>query len=151
MQDAIRIIKRAPEITMSVDSVVYRGLNHIRRNVGKHTSMYIGSSAQDRVVDICCGESISICIADGHGDSDAFDEGASYGDAFEDSDLATSLESRTAKCLYLDTSYPVSLIINGGETLLKVTKHLFLDHPVTSLVIKNEGTSSARVFLAWLV
>lgn len=143
MQNAIIVAPKAPEITMSVDSIAYFGQNGIRRNVAKTTSIYIGHSVNDRIIEVPAQGFVEITLAL-RAEGDIFD-GETKSDVFftEDVDILT-------KALYLDTSHPLRVHVND-TTELSVRKHLFLDHPVAKLGLENLGCHPARVILAYIV
>ena len=49
-----------PVTTMSFDTQVYVGQNKIRRNVGTYTSMYVGTSVTDRILDLAPAALVTI-------------------------------------------------------------------------------------------
>jgi hypothetical protein len=143
MQNAIIVAKTAPDVTMSVDSIVYFGQNGIRRNVAKTTSIYIGKSVTDRIIEVPAEGFIEVVLSL-KSEGDIFDQ-ETKSDVFftEDSEFKT-------KALYLDTSQPIRVYVND-EIELSVHKHLFLDHPIEKLGLENSGCHPARVILAYIV
>ncbi len=143
MQNAIIVAPKAPEITMSVDSIAYFGQNGIRRNVAKTTSIYVGTSVNDRIIEVPAQGFIEIDLAI-RAEGDIF-EGETKSDVFftEDDEFRT-------KALYLDTSQPLRVYVDDVIEL-SVRKHLFLDHPVEKLGLENLGCHPARVILAYIV
>jgi hypothetical protein len=124
MQNAIIVTKQMPDLTMSVDSIAYFGQNGIRRNVAKTTSFYTGTSINDRTIEIPAQGTVNLELS--------------------------PVGSDGTKALYLDTNQPLQV---GISTLIELTvsKHLFLDHPVNTLVLENPGGVPAVVKLSYIV
>ena len=155
MQDAIVRAHRRPSITMSVDSIVYRGQNQIRRNVAKTTSLYIGTACYDRVVDIGCLSSLEFFLAAAPA-QDVFDtplppvqtngRSGSNTDVF---DAQPNTEWRT-KCLHIDVDGPVRVMFDDSWELL-ISKHLCLDSPIYKVTVFNDTDQPVRMLMTYLV
>lgn len=116
MRDAIVIANEPPHISLSVDSVVYRGENKIRRNADSTAVIYLGKSFTGRNIEIGAGKAYS------------FDFATDFtADIFEEDRNGSGVI--TSKGFWITTDGAVTLVVNESMEI-PVFKHTFLDMPI---------------------
>jgi hypothetical protein len=121
MQDAIISVPSAPKTTLSIDSIVYIGLNQIRRNIGKTTSFYQGVQTVDRMVLVPFGSSVDIT------------------------------EALPINCLVIDTDSTVSITLNSGTPISVRKHFMCDMAGITTIRLTNASTvDDANVHVTYL-